>query len=46
MGKIEELSERYGQHIATPWQRTVAGSQRVIVVVYDTRCATAARRIE
>ena len=35
MGRIEELSERYGQHIATPWQRTVAGAQRVIMVVYD-----------
>ena len=35
MGKIEDLSERYGQHIATPWQRTVAGAQRVIMVVYD-----------
>jgi len=35
MGKIEELSERYGQHIATPWQRTIAGAQRVIMVVYD-----------
>jgi hypothetical protein len=35
MGRIEELAERYAQHIATPWQRTVAGAQRVIVVVYD-----------
>ena len=35
MGRIEELAERYGQHIATPWQRTVAGAQRVIMVVYD-----------
>ena len=35
MGKIEQLAERYGQHIATPWQRTVAGAQRVIMVVYD-----------
>lgn len=35
MGKIEELSARYGQHIATPWQRTVAGAQRVVIVVYD-----------
>lgn len=35
MGKIEDLAERYGQHIATPWQRTVAGAQRVIMVVYD-----------
>ncbi len=35
MGKIEELAERYGHHIATPWQRTVAGAQRVILIVYD-----------
>lgn len=35
MGKIEELADRYGQHISTPWQRTVAGAQRVIMVVYD-----------
>ena len=35
MGKIEDLAERFGQHIATPWQRTVAGAQRVIMVVYD-----------
>lgn len=35
MGKIEDLAERYGQHIATPWQRTVAGAQRVIIVVYE-----------
>jgi|ERR1041384_32888 hypothetical protein len=35
MGKIEELAEHYGQHIGTPWQRTVAGAQRVILVVYD-----------
>ena len=35
MGRIEELAERYAHHIATPWQRTVAGAQRVIMVVYD-----------
>lgn len=35
MGRIEELAERFAQHIATPWQRTVAGAQRVIMVVYD-----------
>ncbi len=35
MGRIEELAERYAQHIATPWQQTVAGAQRVIMVVYD-----------
>jgi len=35
MGRIEDLSDRYAQHIATPWQRTVAGAQRVVMVVYD-----------
>lgn len=35
MGQIEELAEIYGRHIATPWQRTVAGAQRVVMVVYD-----------
>ncbi len=35
MGRIEELSERYARHIATPWQRTIAGAQRVVIVVYD-----------
>jgi hypothetical protein len=35
MARIEDLAELYGQHIATPWQRTVAGAQRVIMVVYD-----------
>jgi uncharacterized membrane protein YecN with MAPEG domain len=35
MGRIEELAELYGQHIATPWQRTVAGAQRVVMVAYD-----------
>jgi hypothetical protein len=35
MGRIEQLADRYGQHVATPWQRTVSGAQRVIMVVYD-----------
>jgi len=35
MGRIEDLAARYGEHIRTPWQRTVAGAQRVIMVVYD-----------
>lgn len=35
MARIEDLAELYGQHVATPWQRTVAGAQRVIMVVYD-----------
>ena len=35
MARIEDLAELYGQHIATPWQRTVAGAQRVIMVAYE-----------
>jgi len=35
MARLEDLAELYGQHISTPWQRTVAGAQRVIMVVYD-----------
>ena len=35
MARIEDLADRYGRHIATPWQRTIAGAQRVIMLVYD-----------
>lgn len=35
MARIEDLADRFAEHIATPWQRTVAGAQRVIMVVYD-----------
>lgn len=35
MARIEDLAETFGRHIATPWQRTVAGAQRVIMVIYD-----------
>lgn len=35
MARIEDLAESFGRHIATPWQRTVAGAQRVIMVIYD-----------
>lgn len=35
MGRVEELADRYSQHISTPWQKTIAGAQRVIMVVYD-----------
>ncbi len=35
MARIEDLADHYGRHIATPWQRTIAGAQRVIMVVYD-----------
>jgi hypothetical protein len=35
MRPIEQLAEKYRQHIGLPWQKTVAGAQRVILVVYD-----------
>ena len=35
MGRIEQLAEKFRQHIGLPWPQNVAGSQRVIMVVYD-----------
>ncbi|KQO59593.1 hypothetical protein ASF22_08110 [Methylobacterium sp. Leaf87] len=35
MSLIEDLAERYRRHIGIPWQRTVAGAQRVLMLVYD-----------
>jgi hypothetical protein len=35
VGRIEDLADRYFQHISTPWQRTVSGAQRVVMIVYD-----------
>ncbi len=35
MSRIQKLARIYGQHIATNWQRTIADSQRVIMIIYD-----------
>ena len=35
MGRVEQLAEKYKQHIGLPWQQTVAGAQRVIMIVYE-----------
>ncbi|QCO03446.1 BREX protein BrxB domain-containing protein [Azospirillum argentinense] len=35
MARIEDLAETYGRHVGLPWQRTVAGAQRAIMLVYD-----------
>ena len=35
MGRIEELASEYERHICIPWQRTIAGAQRVVLVVYE-----------
>lgn len=43
MGKIEDLAEVYGKHISTPWQKTISGAQRIIMVVYDKEAERALR---
>ena len=35
MGKIEDLAAVYERHVSVPWQRSVAGAQRVMLVVYE-----------
>ncbi len=35
MGRIEDLAARYQNHIGAPWQRSLAGAQKTIFVVYD-----------
>lgn len=35
MGKIEALALEYKNTIAMPWQRTLSGAQRVMMVVYE-----------
>ncbi len=35
MGKVEELAAVYERHVSVPWQRTLAGAQRVMLVVYE-----------
>ena len=35
MGKIEALAANYERHLSVPWQRSVAGAQRVMLLIYD-----------
>lgn len=35
MARIEDLADRFERHIATPWQRTISGAQRVVMLIYD-----------
>lgn len=35
MSRIEDLAAVYERHISVPWQRTLAGAQRVMMVVYE-----------
>ena len=35
MGRIEDLAAAYERHISLPWQNSLVGAQRVLMVVYD-----------
>jgi hypothetical protein len=35
MGKVEDLAAVYQRHLSVPWQRGLAGAQRVMLVVYE-----------
>ena len=35
MGRIDKLAERYKRYISLPWEKDLAGAQRVIFIVYD-----------
>ncbi|BCU82864.1 hypothetical protein JIR001_26470 [Polycladomyces abyssicola] len=43
MGKIEDLATFYERYMGVPWQRTIAGAQRVVIVVYDKELERAFR---
>ena len=43
MGKTEDLAAKYHQQVNAPWQRTIAGAQRVMVVVYEKELERALR---
>ena len=34
MSKVRELAGVYRRHVSAPWQRTLAGAQRVMMIVY------------
>ena len=35
MGRIDRLAERYERYISLPWERDLAGAQRMVFIVYD-----------
>ncbi|HYH17975.1 MAG TPA: BREX protein BrxB domain-containing protein [Azospirillum sp.] len=43
MARIEDLAKVYERHIKLPWQRTVAGAQRIIMLVYEKEAERALR---
>ncbi len=43
MGKIEDLAANYERHLSVPWQRSVAGAQRVMLLIYEKELERALR---
>ena len=43
MSRIEDLAAVYERHISAPWQRTLSGAQRVMLVVYEKELERALR---
>jgi len=43
MARVDELANLYEKHISLPWQKTTAGAQRVIMLVYDKEIEKAIR---
>ncbi len=35
MGKVELLAANYERHLSVPWQSSVSGAQRVMLLIYD-----------
>ena len=35
MGRIDRLAEHYKRYISLPWEKDLAGAQRMVFVVYD-----------
>ena len=43
MSRIKRLAERYSRYMTTPWLSSVAGAQRVIMVVHDAELVRSIR---
>ena len=43
LSRVERLARAYESHIGAPWQRTLAGAQRVVFVVYEKEMERAVR---
>lgn len=43
MSRIDLLADEFEKHICVPWQRTISGAQRVVLVVYDKEIERALR---